>query len=315
MISRLTGTEVANTCGGLLCDATETIVASFELVWILSVGLTMLLAVGYVQDGIETCREEQKRVISERDAFQTFLRRVRSVEPVKTDSPTPASVDTSGTSHISCTNTAPGDATFKHVLSAYEETVRSVPHHTEYDETLAESLASELGEDIVTALATNKILVPATQRALIERSQQAIESRTTLAKAITTEIDALTDARVDLDAIERQRYNLRAHLDTVERNRSEAAFDVWCTLNDLKAEADDIAQRRQETLQTTPTGITPTPTDASDDVDFYEYLHGIEGTPRYPVLSAVATLGSAIQADRKQIAGYMSMPLESTPPR
>lgn len=260
----------------------------------------------YIQDGIETCQEERDRVVTEREAFQAFLDRVRAIDPVDTESSTTTLTDLSGTSHTTLANTDPGDATLKHVLSAYKETVRSLPHYREgYDETLAESLAAELGQDIVTALATNKVLVPAIQRAVVERSQQAIESRTALSEAITTEIDALTTAQADLNAIETRRRKLRAHLDTVEKNRSEAAFDVLCTLHALEADVDEIAQQRQETLQNAPIGQSTIQAVPIDDTDFHEYLHGVEGTPRYPVLSAAAELGSEIQADQKQVAEYM----------
>ena len=305
MIFRFTGTEGASTCAGLLCDAGGP-AAPTGIIWLLSVGLTMLLTVGYVQDGIETCQEEREYLLAEREAFQAFRDRVQSIEPVVTDPPAEPAADLSEPPHTTLLNTDPGDATLKDVLAAYNETVQSLPHYREeYNETLAESLAAELGQDIVTALATNKVLVPATQRVLIERSQQAIDSRTNLAEAITAEIDALTDAKADLDAIETRRQTLRAHLDTVERNRSEAAFDVFCTLHDLEAEVDAIAQQRQETLQNAPVQQVGTATNPADDDDFYEYLHGIEGTPRYPVLSAVAELVSAIRTDREQVAEYL----------
>jgi len=306
MIFRPLDDKAASICSELFCDSIVAIGAPLEVTWVISVGLTMVLTVGYVEEGIETCQEERDYLAAERGAFQTFLDRIRSVDPIETDSRATALTDLQNTPHTTLANRDPGDATFKYVISAYKETVLSLPHYRkEYNETLAESLTAELGQDIVTALATNKTLVPATQQALIERSQQAITSRTNLIEAITAEIDALTETQADLNEIETRRHNLRTHLDATKRNQSEAAFDVLCTLRNLKSEADDIAKSRQKRLQNAPIKKDTTATSPVEPIDFYEYLHGKEGTPRYPVLSAVAELGSDIRTDQQQVMDYM----------
>ena len=302
----ITDTEVASTCSRFFCDAIPVISTPLELVGVLSVGLTVLLMIGHAQDGIETCQDERERLSAERDAFQTFLNRVRSIDPAVTNSSAGAATDPSEAQHPTLADTDPGDATLKNVLSAYKGTVQSLPHYREeYDETLTENLSAELGQDIVTSLATNKVLVPATKRALVERSQEAIDSRTNLIEAITAEIDSLTDAQADLEAIETRRQKLRTHLEGVERNQSEAAFDVLCSLRELESEVDDVAQRRQKTLQNPPVKESTTSTGRTDHMEFYEYLYGVEGVPRYPVLSAAAELGSTIRAGQEQVIKYM----------
>ena len=258
--------------------------------------------IGQVQDGIEACQDECDRLVAERDAFQTFLRYVRSINTVGTNSSSESAPSQSGIKHPTITNSDPQDATVKGVLSAYKQTVQSLPHYRdEYDETLTESLSAELGQDIATSLATNNVLVPATKRALVERSQQAIDSRTNLIEAIATEIDSLSDAQTDLETIETRKQKLRAHLESVERNRSEAAFDVLCVLRDLESDVDTIAQKRQERLQDPPVKVSETSTDRTTDTGFYVYLYSVEGVPRYPVLSAVAELGTAIQTEQDWI--------------
>ena len=306
MIFHFTDTEVASTCSGFLCDAIPVVTTPLELVRVLSVGITVLLMIGHVQDGIETCQDERERLSAERDAFQTFLNRMRSIDPAVTNSSPGAATDPRGTQHPTLADTCPGDATLKNVLSAYKETIQSLPHYREeYDETLTENLSAELGQDIVTSLATNKVLVPATKRALVERSQEAIDSRTNLIEAITAEIDSLTDAQADLEAIETRRQKLRTHLEGVERNQSEAAFDVLCSLRELESEVDDVAQRRQETLQNPPVRESTTSPSRTDHIEFYEYLYGVEEVPRYPILSAAAELGSTIRAGQEQVIKYM----------
>jgi hypothetical protein len=67
----------------------------------------------------------------------------------------------------------------------------SVAHYeTEYDETVSESLAVELGPDTVTSLAANKTFSSAAQNALASRSSKTMDARESLADPIEVELDA-----------------------------------------------------------------------------------------------------------------------------
>lgn len=268
------------------------------------VGMITVLAVGDIQLAIQSCQDERDCVVAERDAFQTFQTRIKRVEPVKLE---PDKI-TEPLGTQSCgiePTTSPGDATLRYVLTAYENSVRSLSHYKSgYDETLAESLAAGLGEDIVTSLVTNTVLTPPTQQTLIERAQNAIDVRTALVDAISTEISALVDRQETLCTLETKRENLRAHLDSVHACRKDAAFDVWCGLYELETELDKIAQQRQATLANSPMKEATSASSAVEEVNLYEYLYEESDAPRYPVLSAVGMLGARISADRNEVSSH-----------
>ncbi|WP_424014188.1 DUF7260 family protein [Halorubrum xinjiangense] len=269
---------------------------------IASIGAVLLLVMDELQTAVEACRTERECVVAERDAFQQFQTRIRRVDPVTIDSPNASQTNMGDRSRAMDAPSNPGDATLKYVLSTYEQTVRSVPHYSiENEETLAENLAAELGEDIVTSLATNKVLIPAVQQAIVDRSQNAIDAREDLVDAITDEIDLLTHYQTELTTIETRQHNLREHLDTVQTRRGEAAFDIWCALQELETELDEIAKQRQADLRDPPIAEPPTESTSGEQLMFCEYLYAESDAPQYPVLSAIGDLGTAIRTDIEQI--------------
>lgn len=273
-------------------------------------GVLALLAFAYVRDAESACRGERCRVVDERDAFEAFADRVAEMDtvPVATDS-TPAGVPAgalrgvgSGGSGVPPGGGPAGDSvTLRRVMTAYRDTVLSLPHYRrEYDETAAESLAAELGPDAATALASDGGLSRGAQSALVARSRHAAEARDRLASAIDEEIDELADREATLSGIDRRRGRLLAHLDGVRsRRETDAALDVWDRLTDLERECDEVAADRQRSLDDPP--LTP---DLDDDGGrpFHEYLYGPTDGPGHPVLAQVAELADRIRADRDGIA-------------
>jgi len=126
----------------------------------------------------------------------------------------------------------------------------SVPHYeTEYGETVPESLAAELGPDTATSLAANGTLSPPAKHSLVRRSCKVADSRASLADAIETELDALSDTNTDLAGIDRRRRRLVDHLAGINGSDAGAAIDVWERLDDLEAEAEAVAADRQQSLR------------------------------------------------------------------
>ncbi|WP_449272032.1 DUF7260 family protein [Halorubrum tropicale] len=266
----------------------------------------LLVVVGKLQTAIETCQDERECVIAERDAFRRFQTQIQQVEPVQLESLDAAPTDVGDRTDVMDVPTSPGDATLKYVLSAYEETVRSVPHYGIGDEeSLAENLAAELGEDIVTSLATNRILTPAVHQAIVDRSQQAINVRAELIEVLTEEIDRLANYQTELTEIETRRHNLCSHFGSVHTRRREAAFDVWCALQDLEAELDGIAEQRQRNLHSPPVAEPPSEEISDEQIEFCEYLYSDSNAPQYPVLSVIGELGEAIQTDKERIRPHL----------
>lgn len=279
-------------------------------------GVLALLAFAYIRDAEAACRGERRRVLDERDAFETFAERVSEMDPAPapTDpnlAEAPAGVlrEMSGRAG---TGTGPPegggvrDVTLRRVMAAYRDTVLSLPHYrAEYDETVAQSLAAELGPDTVTALATDGSLSSGAQSALVSRSRRAADARGRLADAIGSEIEALSRAESSLSTIDRRRGRLVEHLDGISPNcETEAAIDVWHRLDELEAECDALAADRQAALDDPP--MRPGPEIDDDPRAFYGYLYDPSDGPRYPVLAQVTDLAERIRADKAHIGSRIA---------
>jgi hypothetical protein len=298
-------------CSSGWCEAAAAVTEPGALTAVTLVGLLALLAFTYVCDAEAACRRERRRVLDERDAFETFADRVAEMDTVSaaTDS-TPAGVPAGALRGIGRaeggglpgTDPGGGDVTLRRVLTAYGDTVLSLPHYRdEYDETAVESLAAELGPDTTTALATDGGLSSGAQSALVDRSRRAADARTRLADAIDEEIDELADRESTLTGIDRRRRRLLGHLEGVRsRSEADAAIDVWNRLSDLERECDRLAGDRQRSLDDPPMSAGP----AMEDVDkaFYAYLYDRTDGPRYPVLAQVAELAESVRADKDRVS-------------
>lgn len=287
----------ANRCEGPACDLVGVVTDPGVVTGVVLAGLAALVAFAYVRDARGTCRRERRRVLDERDAFVEFAERVEALNPVGPESAAASAAEPPTVEHHAARPASAGDVTLRRLLSIYDETVMSVPHYEEeYDETVSESLAAELGPDLATSLSANKALSPSAQHAIVRRSREVATARESLAEAIETELDALSDTDAELTAIDRRRRHLMEHLAEVGSDKTDAAIDVWRRLNDLEAEAESVATERQRDLRDPPmrpdTGITD-----AGDMAFYDYLYGGTDGPRHPVLSQVAEVTAAIRTD------------------
>jgi hypothetical protein len=293
-------------CTTLPCEASAAATTPVVVVTIVVAGLGAFLAFAYIRDAVDAGRREQQRVLAERDAFEAFADRVAALDSVPTGS-TAAALDGSAVAVRTVDRvTSPGDVRLRRVLAAYRDTVMSVPHYREeYDETIPESLAAELGQDTAIALASDGTLCAGSQSALVSRGRRAAEARSSLADAIGEELDALRAFEDELSCVDRQRRRLLEHLGGVSGPGLDAAIDVWERLDDLEGECDEIAADRQKTLADPPM-TADSVADADGDRTFYEYLYEPTSGPRYPVLAAVSELADRIRTDRDRVASRLA---------
>lgn len=268
-------------------------------------GIAALVAFAYLQNAKEECHRERRRVTDERDAFEEFADRVSGFDPAPTESP---SMNLGGpTASVRRVDGSGGDdVKLRRVLTAYRDTVMSLPHYMEeYDETIPESLAAELGPDTAASLASNRTLSAGAQSALVTRSRRAAEARSSLADAIGAEIDRLTAIESDLNCVDRRRRRLLEHLDGVTGSRTDAAIDVWRQLDGLEDECDEIASERQRSLDDPPMTLDRG-AGANRERAFYEYLYAPVDGPDYPVLAQVSELADRIRTDRNRVASRIA---------
>ena len=296
-------------CTSVWCDLGALATEPGVVTAIALVGVLALLAFAYVRDAESACRRERRRVLDERDAFESFADRVAQMDTVSvaTDA-TPAGTPVGALRRIGGGGRRPGSGpagdsvTLRRVMTAYHETVLSLPHYrTDYDETAAESLAAELGPDAATALASDGGLSRGARSALVDRSRRAADARGQLADAIDEEIDELGDREAALSSVDRRRRRLLGHLDGIRSERgTDAAIDVWNRLEELERECDELAAERQRSLDDPP--LTPEAgLDGDRERPFYDYLYGPVDGPRYPVLAQIAEVADEIRTDRERV--------------
>lgn len=303
-----TGDPTTVECASLSCELGEVATEPGAVTAVVFAGVVALVAFAYVRDAETAARRERRRVLDEGDAFAEFADRIADLDPAPAESPTSSSGGSVARVHRVDRVTGPsgGDVRLRRVLAAYRDTVMSLPHYrAEYDETIPESLAAELGPDTATALASNGTLSTGAQSALVSRSRRAATARSSLADAIGVELDALADAESELAGVDRRRRRLIEHLDGVCGDRTDAAIDVWERLDELEDECEEIAAARQRALDDPP--MTPDSTAATSDADreFYRYLYASTDGPRYPVLAQVSELADRIRSDGDRVASLI----------
>lgn len=295
-------------CSSLRCELSEVLLDPAVVTAAFFVALGCFAAFAYVNEARSCCREERRRVADERDAFAEFADRVAGLSP--TDAAGQEDAGNGGRSTDGAPANAGGairmqsgrsvdsgwDPDLERVVDAYRETVTAVPHYEEeYDDTVAESLAEELGYDTAVATVSGKTLSSGLQSALVTRSRQARANRVELIDAIDEELDALDDAEATLSTIDRERRNLLDHLEGVSRTVTfDAAIDVWNRLSLLEERCDDAVESRQDRLRDPPM-------ETDDGPPLYEYLYSPLPETSYPVLAQFSQLADGLRADRRRI--------------
>lgn len=302
-------------CSSLRCELSEVLLDPAVVTAAFFVALGCFAAFAYVNDARSYCREERRRVADERDAFEEFAERVAGLSPTEAtehegagngDQATagePANARGAIRMQTGRSVDSGWDPDLERVVDAYRETVTAVPHYEEeYDDTVAESLAEELGYDTAVATVSGKTLSPGLQSALVARSRQARANRAELLGAIDEELDALDDAETTLSSIDRERRNLFDHFEGVSRAVSfDAAVDVWTRLSALEGRCDDAVKSRQDQLRDPPM-------ETGDGPPLYEYLYSSLPETSYPVLAQFTQLADQLRADRRRIERRLAAP-------
>jgi hypothetical protein len=178
--------------------------------------------------------------------------------------------------------------TCRRVVTAYEETVMSVPHYnTVYGDSPAASLAAEFGTEVAAGLDSG--FTPPLKGALLDATRQAIEQRETFDGTLAAELDSLTAARESLSEIDSVLESVVAR-----ERESTTATGTEATLTRQEERCEEVAAARQRLRRDR---LLPEYVDA-DDLCSYLYR---EYDWTYPVLSAVAALRERIDTIRERV--------------
>lgn len=278
------------------------VVASITLLWLFAPwslaslassairnGIAVLAVLTRVPDAISLVHQERDRTAAERDAFESFARRVSAIEMA--ESRPPRATDTrQGPAALSApTKDDRRSAPMAEIEQAYRETVMDVSHYEqEYDEPLPEHLANEFGTEIGIAVSRSDTLTPQLREALIDASIRSRDERVELLEQLDDESQRLQAASTSLE-------ELCEAVNTVEASLAHRAdcelADAWERLEDLEGDCRTLLRDRQCRL------------DGSDgDPSLQEYLY----TPRewtYPILGdGLAGVDRVRRAKRRVVA-------------
>lgn len=285
-----------------LCKAGIECATSGSISYVLllvSAGFLVLFAVAaavHLRQAQATVNEEQSRTRAEYEAFDELA---RDVATMSTPAPS-SSFSTSGGPTALLTESAaynhrPAAAQLQRVANLYESTVMAVPHYEEdYNDTLEQSMAAELGEDISTAVLYGTEFTPHLKTALVNKAREAQRQRKELLGGLSTEADELARAASEFDRI-------TTTLESVspERLHQEpfpALAELWDRLGSLEDGCERLVSDRQVHVHDHRLNGSP----AGSEHTFYQYLY--QSLPvKYPVLADATSVLSSIRHTRRRV--------------
>lgn len=252
---------------------------------------------------------ERRECVAEREAFQRFRRAVARAEvggntsAMGTTSGSGTSVSSAGPTAIRAV--ASGQASARGgsnaaLNEAYRQTVMAVG--TPPEESVRAHVAAELGPDLARVVCAGT-LTPDTRQALLERIGVALDARDAFIALLDRETESLDAVETTCRRIRERLRRARSWEDAFavgsEPNEDvlDAALSAWDRLDELAADLDTVAEKRQEMLVSHHRSVT-----AVDD-DVTGYLYG-----ERPGLAAVASVGHELDAGRRVVTRTIGRP-------
>lgn len=204
----------------------------------------------YIKQAQTRVRAEQEAINEKLRSYETFIRRVRELQPDQTPSSVAGLTTAGRATHLSADgSSADGCRT---VRTAFAETVR--PHSVaDVDETesLLETIHEEFTDAIAVALAptTEASFTPELKQMVLAEAQSRRSEAAALQKALEREETHLDDAAGTVDDI------IEWIVDANETPLTDLGFEALQqrheTLTDHRDRCDEVARARQEFLQRT----------------------------------------------------------------
>jgi hypothetical protein len=253
--------------------------------------LSVITAIPRARQLVQT---ELERTIAERDAFESFRRRVAALDIPQ------APVD--GTHQLQeiprIIETDPSSSTtspLSKIQQAYRETVMNVPHYKEeYDESLEQNLALEFGEELAIATTTNSHLTPYLQQSIMQAAIQAATRRETFVPRLQNEANALKEADRTLSKIHTEYEALTAQPYS-DQSVGDLRETYW-RLTACRTACEEVLAERQ-THRTEGHMAEP---HTKELVDLQEYLYQpLDVT--YPMLTDGTAVLDRIETARRRV--------------
>lgn len=275
-------------CAGIECwfaaISLETVIFATTLL----LAVIVITAFPLLKLAMRCCHEERERTEAERDAFSSFVDRIRALSPTTT-------VQSTAGPTADLVTAGMADSVYS-IEQAYRDTVMAVEHYDEeYAEPYLENLAEEFGPDVAQAVQSTGVVSQPLQQLLIGKASTSQTKREELIAAIDDELNELHDGHERLEAVDAARRDLAK---CIEADSYDAVAEGWFQLERLERECDDIAAARQRSLRNPPM--------ETEGFAFYEYLYQTIEDSTYPVLAETANLLERIRAERNHAYSRLS---------
>ncbi len=254
---------------------------------------TIERARGRVETEIELVERERK-------AFRRFVARLHDMggerpTPGEMDTERPSAGETSaggGPAVATVREPTPSEG-LRAVRAAYRETVMAVPHYDrEYGDTLAESMAAELGETLAGHVVDGQVLTPRLYEAVRAASERARDDRSDFLRHLGQERESLCEVAAELNDIESRLVELETRIDQAPTSAQLSRVDD--ALAALEERCTDLANRRQATIH----GRSVRKISGVEGVSLLQYLYADRLATVTPALSDLADCLDAVRHQR-----------------
>ena len=249
-----------------------------------------------IEAAIERVDAEIAAIDAEANAFEAFGKRLQSMEPDYVAKQTSVAATGSGTAGVTmlASSNRPVNDGLRRVRIAYRETVMAVPHfETDYDDTLAENVAAEFGEEVARHVVDGDVLTPVLYRALVDAAETARFERTRFLGLLRTERESLVSTADELNDIERRALQLEDRLSLSEPDVSPDAVEA--EVRELRERCESLSEARQRTIHnrfvTALSGV--------ERQSLTRYLYSSSET-RFPALSDIASCLKTVEAQQRR---------------
>lgn len=234
--------------------------------------------------------EEIELVDRELAAFRRFVARLHEMSGER---PTPGGTNAGGGPALATVRESTPSEGLRAVRAAYRETVMAVAHYDrEYGDTLAESLAAELGETLAGHVVDGRVLTPRLYEALRAASERARDDRGDFLRHLEQEQESLCEVATELNEIESRLVELEARIGRAPTSAHLGEVDD--ALGALEARCTDLANRRQATIH----GRSVAKISGVEGASLVQYLYADRLATVTPALSDLADCLDAIRNQR-----------------
>lgn len=256
------------------------------------------------QPTIERARDrvesEAELVDRERAAFRRFVARLHEMGGERLTPgemggkrPTAGKPTAAGGPAVATVRESSPSEGLRAVRTAYRETVMGVPHYeSEYGDTLAESVAAELGETLAGHVAGGQVLTPRLYEALRAASERARDDRSDFLRHLEQERESLCEVAAELNEVESRLVELETRID--EAPTSTHLGDIGDTLATLETRCTELANRRQTTIH----GRSVREISGIEGASLLQYLYGDRLATVTPALSDLTDCLDTIRHQR-----------------